>query len=158
MSVSRRCHRGKPASRWTGDFWVNHVLLIFPYLQTFSGYCCCDDFLSLENFSGCEGFVTSLQCIMGELAGGGSVAVAVGFSDRWQVKCDMWHLTPDASFFVVGPFLSVSVLFGIGATIRTRREIQCLPHAGFLGIISHKDSINFKLDGIGPVDNKPSTD
>ena len=39
---------------------------------------------------------------MGELAGGGSVAVAVG------------------------------VYFGIGATIRTRQEFQCLPYAGFL--------------------------
>ena len=28
-------------------------------------------------------------------------------------------------------FLSVSVCFGIGATIRTRREIQCVPYAEF---------------------------
>ena len=35
-------------------------------------------------------FQTSLLCIMGELAGGGSVAVAFGVSDRWQAtfgKC-----------------------------------------------------------------------
>ena len=32
-------------------------------------------------------------CIVGELAGGGSVAVAVGVSDRWQVTPNMWHLT-----------------------------------------------------------------
>ena len=31
---------------------------------------------------------TSLLCIMGELAGGGSVAVAVGVSDRYQVTGD----------------------------------------------------------------------
>ena len=33
------------------------------------------------------------------------------------------------SFF---PFLSVSVLVGIGATISTRQEIQFLPYSGFL--------------------------
>ena len=27
-------------------------------------------------------------CIMGDLARGGSVAVTVGVSDRWQVTCD----------------------------------------------------------------------
>ena len=31
-------------------------------------------------------------------------------------------------------FSSISVHFGIGATIRTRRESQCLPYAGFFGI------------------------
>ena len=29
------------------------------------------------------------------------------------------------------PFLSISVRFGIAATIRIGREIQCLPYAGF---------------------------
>ena len=96
---------------------------------------------------------TSPLSIMRELARGWSVAVAVCFSDRWQVtgdrfhatrdmwqlKCDtwhiihdMWHLTPDIchnffhfvfSFFIV----SVSLHFGIGATIRTHGEIQFLP-------------------------------
>ena len=33
--------------------------------------------------------------------------------------------------FCFFPFLSVSVRFGIGATIRTHREIQCLPYAGY---------------------------
>ena len=33
---------------------------------------------------------------MGELAGGGSVAVAVGVSDMRQVTGDTQHLTPDA--------------------------------------------------------------
>ena len=32
--------------------------------------------------------LTSLLCIMGELAWGGSVAVSVGISDRWQVTDD----------------------------------------------------------------------
>ena len=38
---------------------------------------------------------TILLCIVLELAGGGSVAVAVGISDMLQVKGDMRHLTPD---------------------------------------------------------------
>ena len=33
---------------------------------------------------------TSLLCIVGELAGRGSVVVAVG--DRRQVTCDIWHM------------------------------------------------------------------
>ena len=43
-----------------------------------------------------------LLCILGELAGGGSVAVAVGVSDIWQVTGDMqngtrdtWHMIHD---------------------------------------------------------------
>ena len=55
-------------------------------------------------------FETSiLMCIPGELAGGRSVALAVGVSDKWQVTgytqqvtydlwhltLDIWHLTPD---------------------------------------------------------------
>ena len=31
----------------------------------------------------------------------------------------------------IGPFLFISVRFGIGATIRIGQEIQCLPYAGF---------------------------
>ena len=38
---------------------------------------------------------TSLRCIMGDLAGVGSVLVAVGISDRWHVKSDMWRVTCD---------------------------------------------------------------
>ena len=43
-----------------------------------------------------------LLCIMGQLAGGGTMALAVGFSDMWQVKRntrhathDTWHVTHD---------------------------------------------------------------
>ena len=50
----------------------------------------------------CESSQTILLCIAGELAWGGSVAVAVGVSDTWQVasniqyvKPDTWHLTND---------------------------------------------------------------
>ena len=32
------------------------------------------------------------------------------------------------------PFLFISVHFGIGATIRTSRDIQCLPWSGFYGL------------------------
>ena len=40
---------------------------------------------------------TRLLCIMGDSAGGGSVAVAVGISDKLQVKVtrDMWYGTHD---------------------------------------------------------------
>ena len=47
-----------------------------------------------------------MRWIMGELAGEGSVTVAVGVSDMWQVTRDMWHLTHDTwhmtyDFFVL---------------------------------------------------------
>ena len=35
------------------------------------------------------------MCIVGELQGGWSVAVAAGVSDMWQVTGDTWHVTPD---------------------------------------------------------------
>ena len=42
-------------------------------------------------------FVSQLTlCIVEELAGGGSVAVAVGVSDMRQMTGDTQHLTPDA--------------------------------------------------------------
>ena len=34
-----------------------------------------------------------------ELAGGGSVAVAVGVSDMWQVTGDKQHITPDKKVY-----------------------------------------------------------
>ena len=37
----------------------------------------------------------SLLCILRELAGGGSAAVAFGFSDSWQVTGDEWQVTHD---------------------------------------------------------------
>ena len=51
--------------------------------------------------------------------------------DTLHVTPDMWHLTQDLYIFVC-PFLSLSVCFGVGATIHTRQEIQCLLHARFL--------------------------
>ena len=73
----------------------------------------------------------------------GSVAVAVGVCDMWQVTqdtwlvtcdawnmtSDTWHLTPDAwqYFFIFFSFW----FYCIGATMCTRWEILCLLYAGF---------------------------
>ena len=57
-------------------------------------------------------------CIMGELAEGGSVAVT---GARWLV-------TPDLIFILFVIF--VKDFFGIGTTISTGWEIQCLLYAG----------------------------
>ena len=54
-----------------------------------------------------------------ELAGGGSIDVGVGVSDLWQETGDTWHMTNENFFFY------------ICATIRTHREIQGIPCAGF---------------------------
>ena len=102
---------------------------------------------------------TSLLCIMGELAGGGSLAVAVGVdrwhathdtwhvkNDTWHMASDTWHLTPDMWHLTRDPwqiilffsyFLSVTVSFGISATIRTHREIYCVRYAGFKLTLLH---------------------
>ena len=57
---------------------------------------------------------------MGELAGGGSVAVGVGVSDMGEVK--VTHDTLHYIFVLLSfcLYLSAFVHFGIGATIRTR--------------------------------------
>ena len=64
----------------------------------------------------------------GVIAGGGSVAVAIGVSERWQVTRDMWHVTPDTWHVTPDtrhvhfcPFLSFLVLV-----------IQSLSYAVFL--------------------------
>ena len=73
---------------------------------------------------------TSLLCIVGKLAGEGSLAVAVSVSERWQVmqhtaydRCNLktWYLEPDTCF---PPFCPASVSFGICATIRTLWKIH----------------------------------
>ena len=94
-------------------------------------------FFCFDNFWVSGSLQTSWLCIMGELAGGGSVAVAVGISDMWQVTCNTWHMTHDMKhmthetlhifsiiFYLL--IMSVYICFGIGATIRTRQEIQYL--------------------------------
>ena len=79
------------------------------------------------------GFFSSLFLLhtsLGELAGGGSVAVAVGVSDIWQVMRNMWHVRC-YTWNVTHDYIFFPSHFGTGATIRTRQEIQCLPHARF---------------------------
>ena len=80
---------------------------------------------------------TSLLCIVGELARGESVALAACGSDRWQVICKMWHVTYDTWYLIIDMGIRKKILkffwiIGIGATIRTRWEIQFLPYEGFL--------------------------
>ena len=63
---------------------VEECIVILAYLWTFLGFCYFNVFLQ-----------ASLLWIMGELAGWGSVAVAVGVSDSWQVTHDTGHVTHD---------------------------------------------------------------
>ena len=44
----------------------------------------------------------------------------------WHMTCDTWHGTPNTLLFYC-PFLSVSVCFGISATMRTDQKVECLP-------------------------------
>ena len=55
---------------------------------------------------------------------GGSMAVAVGVNDMWQVTCNKWHATCDT--WHVTPDTSVTL-----ATIHTRREIHFPHYSGF---------------------------
>ena len=69
---------------------------------------------------------TSLMLIVGESAGGGYVAVAVGVSNRWQVTGDrwqetrntwhlthyMWHLTPATWHHFLFYFIFYFIFFG----------------------------------------------
>ena len=65
------------------------------------------------------------------LRGRGSVAVAVlalVTGDRLQVTCDVWNICLKKKVFA---FFVCFDYTGNGVTIRTRREIQCVPHAEF---------------------------
>ena len=103
-------------------------------------------FFGFESFFVFWSVWKSLMYIMGELAGGGSVAVAVAVgvsdmwhvsSDMWHVSSDMWHMTHDMWHLILDTwqffffFFFFWVCFGIIVTIRTHQEIQCLPNAGF---------------------------
>ena len=56
--------------------------------QPFNCLIALDDYLRFNKFLVFGSLQTSLLCIVGELAGGGSVTVAVGVSDRWHATCD----------------------------------------------------------------------
>ena len=85
-------------------------------------------------------------CIVGELAGEGSMALAVCVSDMWHVTGNTWHLTPDTCHLTPDPWHLTrdtwyvtpdiwhifSFFVCIGASNRTHRVIQWLPYAGFL--------------------------
>ena len=74
---------------------------------------------------------TNLLCIVGELSGWGSVAVAVGdrwqvtnirwqvMGDRWQVTGDMWHMII-IYIYIYNYFCFIFrwLYFGVGTTIR----------------------------------------
>ena len=86
-----------------------------------------------------------LLCTVGELAGLGSVAVAVDVSDRWQVTgdrwqvtCDTWHMTHDTWHMIVFCFVRfcpfsvlVSVLVVLFAHI-DRFSVSCMRDFIFL--------------------------
>ena len=46
--------------------------------------------------------------------------------DMWHMTCDKWHMKKD-----INKIVFLSVCFGIGSTICTKQEIQCLPYARF---------------------------
>ena len=77
-------------------------------------------------------FMSHLTVHSQELAGGGSMAVTVGISDMWQVTGDTQHMTPDTWHLTPDLKNKFIYFFGIGATICTHQEIQCLLCAGFL--------------------------
>ena len=65
----------------------------------------------------------------GGVSGGGFVAMAVGLSVRWQVTGDARHATPytwHRHFILFILFFCFPFSFGIGATNRTRLEIQLI--------------------------------
>ena len=127
-------------------FWLKEYLNTSVYLKKIFFFWCfiCFDIVFFGIFWSLQ---TRLLCKVGDLAGGKSVAV--GVSDWWQVTgdrqplphdilhvaLDTWHVTHDTQhlfiyfyhFVCFFPFLSVSIRFcpfGIGASIRTRPEIQ----------------------------------
>ena len=101
------CHRGNPASQCSElAIFCRRAypldgfrFLLFQKKMCFKFVCV---FGSLQ---------TSLLCIIGELAVGGPVAVAVGIRDRWQVSGDRWHAPPEICqiIFVFFLFLSITV-------------------------------------------------
>ena len=84
------CRCRKLVSWWTGNFWSKSVSLTLAlHTSRFFWGGFCDDFCFLKFYLVLGCLLTSLICIMGELAGGGSVAVAVGVSDKLQITRNM---------------------------------------------------------------------
>ena len=81
MSASFVCHRGNPASSWTGDFWLKSLSLMLAYLYPFLVLCWI--------------FIESTLHNGGVSRWGGSVPVTVGINDRWHITNDMRHTTCD---------------------------------------------------------------
>ena len=86
------------------SFW--HTSRLFLVLSVLMIFCVLKFFLVF-------GSLWTSLCIGGDLPLWGSVAVAVGVSDRWQATCDKWHmtrdictghLTTDFFFFFLFPF------------------------------------------------------
>ena len=74
---------GRRAYHW---YWVLGRIIFFQSSKMF---------FSVEK-NGVFGFLQSTPlCIVGELAGGGSAAVAVGIKDRWHVLGDRWQVPGD---------------------------------------------------------------
>ena len=79
----------------------------FLFLFLFQWFFCCVFQLVLV-------FWASLLWIMGELAGGGSLAVAVGVSDSWRATCYYPHLSRDSLSPVCTIFLLSGNIFFLG--------------------------------------------
>ena len=97
MSVCHVSPPGKSDSLWTGDYWAKSLLLILANLKTDFFPNCFGDFflLYLDCFPDFWSLPTSLLCMVGGLAEGGSVAMAVGVSEKRQVTDDTQHVTHD---------------------------------------------------------------
>ena len=135
MSVCcRLCHCRKPTSQWTGDFWSKGVLLILAcHHILFSSVSMIFLILFFWGFF----LQTSILWIMGDLAGGGSVAFGVCdiwqvTGDRWHATCntwnmihDTWHVTCDmwsVNFFLLLLFLSIFSRFKASRSGRTTKD------------------------------------
>ena len=113
---------GNATSQWTGDFWLKSVLPRIAYLWMFLGFSHLEQKLDFEDqWVVLESLQTSL--LWKVLAGAGSVAMANGVSNRWQMTCDTWHKTCDtwnmtfSSSFPFCLFLPFFALLPISANI-----------------------------------------
>ena len=80
-------------------YW--HVLRYFCVFVFLMFFCVLNFFWFLWSLQ------TSLVCLLGELAGRGSVAMSVSVSDKWKVTGDMWHATQELFSSFILSFLPV---------------------------------------------------